>query len=223
MASPAFRGFSAAAFDFYEGLEDDNTKTYWLDNKPVFDVEVKGRMQELLDSFPATFGKWHTFRPNRDVRFAKDKSPYKTQHGAVADDGSAIHYVQLSAAGIMAATGAYMLATDQIERLRAAVADDTTGPALEKIISALTKKGFRVGPGGNEPLKTAPKGYPNDHPRIERLRWKGCIVSIDLTDEKEITSPGVRETILSFWKAAAPLNRWLDANVGPSDLPEMHR
>jgi uncharacterized protein (TIGR02453 family) len=217
--APAFPGFASAAFDFYEGLEADNSKTYWTEHKAVFDEHVKGAMQSLLESFGPKYGPWHVFRPNRDVRFAKDKSPYKTQHGAVSEEGAALHYVHISAAGIMAATGAYMLQTDQIERLRAAIADDTTGPALEKLLAGLEKKGYRVGPGGAEPLKTAPKGYPKDHPRIERLRWKGCIASVDITDEKEITSPNVRDSILAFWKAAAPLNAWLEKHVGPSDLP----
>jgi uncharacterized protein (TIGR02453 family) len=213
-----FPGFSPAAFDFYEGLEADNSKTYWLENKPTFDVHVKGALQRLLDSFPAAYQPWHVFRPNRDVRFAKDKSPYKTQHGAVNEtDRSMLHYVQLSGAGVMAASGAYMLASDQIERFRTAVAHDVHGPALEKILSALTKKGYRVEPGGSAPLKMTPRGYPNDHPRIERLRWKGCIAVLEILDEAAMTSPDVRDAILAFWKASAPLNIWLDTHVGPTD------
>jgi uncharacterized protein (TIGR02453 family) len=213
-----FIGFSPAAFDFYEGLEADNTKTYWLDHKVTFDVHVKGALQALLDTFPAAYQPWHVFRPNRDVRFAKDKSPYKTQHGAVNEtERSMLHYVQLSGAGVMAATGAYMLASDQIERFRFAVAHDVHGPALERTLNAIAKKGYRVEPGGEEPLKTTPRGYPKDHVRIERLRWKGCIAVVEILDEHAMTSPDVRETILAFWKAAAPLNVWLDTHVGPSD------
>lgn len=217
MAS-AFAGFTPAAFDFYEGLESDNSKTYWLENKQIYDDHVKAAMQTLLVSFPAPYQPWHVFRPNRDVRFAKDKSPYKTQYGAVNEtDHAMLHYVQLTAAGIMAASGAYMLATDQVERFRAGVADERHGPALEKILSALTKKGFRIDSGGAEPLKTAPRGYPKDHVRVDRLRWKACIAVLEITDEAAITSPSVRETILSFWKACGPLNTWLVTHVGPSD------
>ena len=217
MAS-SFAGFTSTAFDFYEGLESDNSKTYWLENKETYDEHVKGAMQTLLSSFPAPYQPWHVFRPNRDVRFAKDKSPYKTQHGAVNEtDRAMLHYVQLTASGIMAASGAYILATDQVERFRAGVADDVHGPSLEKILSALTKKGYQIAPGGAEPLKTAPRGYAKDHARIDRLRWKGCIAVVEITNEAAITSPSVRETILSFWKACRPLNAWLDNHVGPTD------
>jgi uncharacterized protein (TIGR02453 family) len=215
-----FNGFTPEALEFYEGLEADNSKVYWVDHKLAFDTHVKGAMAAMLDSMPAQYQPFHVFRPNRDVRFSKDKSPYKTMHGATSEtEGSSIYYTHVSAKGVFAAAGMYMLATDQIGRLRAAIADDTTGVAVLKLVKALEKKGFAVGHGAQDPLKTTPKGYDADHPRIELLRWKGLIAATEIVDESVIHSASVRDHVLAFWKAAAPLVTWLDKNVGPTTIP----
>lgn len=216
---PEFRGFDAAALDFFEGLEADNSRSFWLDSKSTYDEHVRGAMALMLASFPDSYQPFKVFRPNRDVRFSKDKSPYKTVHGAASEtDGGSVFYTHLSAAGVFAASGMYSLETDQVARLRSAVADDSTGPEVERIIAAITKKGARVGHGMSEPLKTTPRGFPSDHPRHELLRWKALIASVEITDESVVTSVKVRDQILAFWKLASPLSAWLDRNVGPSTI-----
>ena len=218
MAS-SFPGFTKEAFSFYEGLEDDNSKAYWLSHKATFDVNVKSAMEAFLASLPESYHPFHVFRPNRDVRFAKDKSPYKTMHGASSEtDGGSIRYTHVAAGGLLVAAGQYMMQNDQIARARAAIDDDTTGKELVKLVAALVKKGYQVGPGGNPPLKTTPKGYPADHPRIELLRWKGLIASTDITNKTVLTSPKVRDEAMAFWKASLPLLHWLDTNVGPTTV-----
>jgi uncharacterized protein (TIGR02453 family) len=217
--STPFRGFSHEAIEFYEGLEADNSKVYWTDHKSVFDTAVKGTFRAMLDSMPTAFQPFHVFRPNRDVRFSNDKSPYKTVHGATSESpGGSIFYTHFSAAGVFAAAGMYALETDQIARLRAAIADDKSGPVVVKIVRAIEKKGFQVGPGMSEPLKTAPKGYPADHPRIALLRWKGLIASGQFTEESVVTTPAVRDSVLACWKALTPLVAWLDSHVGPTAM-----
>ncbi len=214
-----FEGFSAEALAFYEGLEDDNSKAYWTAHKAVYDLQVKGAMESFLASLPADFQPFHVFRPNRDVRFAKDKSPYKTMHGATSEtEGGSIRYTHLAATGLLVAAGQYMMQNDQIARQRAAIDDDVRGAQLLKIIAALRKKGYEIGPGGNPPLKTAPKGYAADHPRIELLRWKGLIASVAISDVAVVTSPQVRAVAMKFWKDSEPLTDWLDNNVGPTML-----
>ena len=90
-------------------------------------------MTELLEELAADLGPGRIFRPYRDIRFSKDKSPYKTAIGARVGDG----YVQLSARGLAAGNGMYAMAPDQLERYRQAVADDLTGPQLERVIAAV--------------------------------------------------------------------------------------
>ena len=103
----AFSGFPAEAVAFYEGLAADNSRTYWLEHKPVYERSVRAPMEALLDEL-APFGPFHVFRPNRDVRFAKDKTPYKEQIGAFGEsEGGAGYYVHFSTAGMLAGSGYY--------------------------------------------------------------------------------------------------------------------
>jgi uncharacterized protein (DUF2461 family) len=88
----AFRGWRVDALEFFEGLEAENSKAYWARNKPVYDREVRAPMEALLAELEPDWGEGRIFRPYRDVRFSKDKSPYKTTIAATVGDG----YVQLS-------------------------------------------------------------------------------------------------------------------------------
>lgn len=213
-----FKGFSTEALAFYEGLEGDNPKAFWTADKAVYDVHVKGAMELFLALLPSGYQPFHVFRPNRDVRFAKDKSPYKTMDGATSEtEGGSIRYTHLAATGLLVAAGQYMMQNDQIARQRAAIDDEIRGAQLLRIIATLRKKGYEIGPGGNPPLKTAPKGYPVDHPRIELLR-KGLIASVGISDVSVVTSPQARAVAMEFWKDSGALTDWLDNNVGPSML-----
>ena len=78
----SFRGWPAEAITFYEGLEADNSKTYWTANKDVYESAVVAPFRALSDEVAEMFGLLRLFRPYRDVRFSKDKSPYKTGQGA---------------------------------------------------------------------------------------------------------------------------------------------
>ena len=122
-----FQGWPEEALDFYDGLEADNSKTYWLAHKHVYETCVLQPMTELLDELGPDHGEGKIFRPYRDVRFSKDKSPYKTAIGAVIGDG----YIQLSARGLGVGSGMWQMAPDQLERYRRAVAADHSGAELE--------------------------------------------------------------------------------------------
>src|SRR6478672_11450928 len=136
----AFRGFPAEAISFYEGLEVDNSKSYWTANKDVYERAVKEPFEALCAEVDETFQPLRLFRPYRDVRFSTDKSPYKTAAAASgeSEDGS-VYYVQLSATGIFVGSGQYHMAADQLERFRAAVDDDPSGGELEGIVGAMEK------------------------------------------------------------------------------------
>ena len=123
----AFGGWPEEALDFYDGLAADNTKTYWTAHKAVYDEKVLRPMAELAEELAAEFGEPKIFRPYRDVRFSKDKTPYKTHIGALVGRG----YVQFSAQGLAAGNGMYGMAPDQLDRYRQAVAGDRTGGELE--------------------------------------------------------------------------------------------
>jgi uncharacterized protein (TIGR02453 family) len=209
-----FRGWPAEAIEFYEGLEADNTRAYWQDHKKEYEELVKAPMVELLAELADEFGAGKIFRPFRDVRFSKDKSPYKTAIGATLERGG---YVQFSSQGLAAGTGYYVMMPDQLERYRRAVDDDKSGEDLAGIAARLRKA--RIDVTGHDTLKTAPKGYPKDHPRIELLRHKGLIAWKQWPVAAWMGTPKAKQRLIDFYVAARPLTNWLDTNVGPSDTP----
>lgn len=214
----AFTGFPEEALRFYEGLEADNSREYWHAHKATYDTCVKGPMLALLDEVPDEYRPFNVFRPNRDVRFSKEKTPYKTQIGAVGEaEGGSIYYVALSAQGLFCGAGYYQMAADQLERFRTAVMDDARGAELETIVAALARKGLQA--GAIAEVKTAPRGIPKDHPRIAILRRKGLIVSKAFPIAPWLHTKGARRRVEEMWAAAAPVCAWLDTHVGPSELP----
>jgi uncharacterized protein (TIGR02453 family) len=208
-----FRGWPAEALELLEGLEADNTKTYWQRHKDEYETIVRGPMEALIDELEPDWGEGHIFRPYRDVRFSADKSPYKTHIGATVGDG----YVQLTARGLGAGSGMWEMAADQLDRYRSAVADDRSGGALDAIVAEARRAGLDV--SGHEELKSAPRGYPKDHPRIEMLRHKGLITWQEWPAGAWLGTRRAKDRIVRFLEASAPLNGWLQSSVGPSTLP----
>lgn len=214
----AFSGWPAEAFDFYEGLEADNSKAYWQANRELYERDVYGPMVALLEELAGEFGEGRIFRPYRDVRFSRDKSPYKTAMGATLALGG---YVQLSANGLGAGSGMHMMESDQLERYREAVADDRAGKALEHLIGLLDAKHIEV--SGHDVLKTAPRGYAKDHPRIELLRYKGIVAWRQWPPGPLLGTAKVRRTVAEFFRSCEPLTSWLEVHVGPSRLEANRR
>ena len=213
----AFHGWPEAALDFYEDLEDDNSRAWWLAHKQVYETAVLAPMAELADELTEEFGDVKIFRPNRDVRFSADKSPYKTQIGATIGTG----YVQLSARGLAAGNGMYQLAPDQLDRYRQSVADDVNGAELERIVAAVAVDGITV--TAHDTLKTAPRGYPADHQRIGLLRHKGLIAWREWPVEPWLSTAAAKDKVRDFLAATRPLALWLADHVGPSKEPDTRR
>jgi uncharacterized protein (TIGR02453 family) len=209
----AFEGWPAEALEFFEGLAADNSKSYWLAHSGVYETCVLAPMRELVAELEPEAGESKIFRPYRDLRFSKDKSPYKTEIAAVIGDG----YVRLSADGLGAGRGIHEMATDQLGRYRSAVAADATGESLVKIVEALRADG--TGVQGHEALKRVPRGYPADHPRGELLRQKGLYAWKHWPVEPWLGTPAARAEVAGFLAAVQPLSDWLARHVGPSGLP----
>jgi uncharacterized protein (TIGR02453 family) len=213
----AFHGWKVEALEFFEGLEADNSKAYWQRNKDVYDTIVRAPMEELLAELEPAYGEGKIFRPYRDVRFSRDKSPYKTAIGATVGNG----YVHVDARGLAVGSGKWEMAPDQLERYREAVDDDGSGEELGRIVKAARAKGLDV--HGHDVLKTAPKGYPKDHPRIELLRYKGLIAWQEWPAGAWLGTKRAKDRILQFLERSKPLVGWLDTNVGESTLPDRGR
>jgi uncharacterized protein (TIGR02453 family) len=199
---------------FYEGLEADNTKTYWTRHKADYDAHVKGPLQALVDELAAEFGPAKIFRPYRDVRFSNDKTPYKTHQGAVVHPegrGAGGWYVQISAEGLMVSGGSWRLESDQVERYRRAVADAIQGPRLQAEVDRLVASGFAI---GGDRLSRVPAGYSADAERIDLLRHKSLHASRRWEPADWLHEREALEKVRSSWRELIRLNTWLADNVG---------
>src|SRR4051795_879989 len=123
----------------------DNTRSFWEAHKAVWTDAVKAPMTALTDALAPEFGTPKVFRPFRDVRFAKDKTPYKTHQGAFVAAGPACGwYVEVSARGVRAGSGFYAASGADLARIRASIDHEATGTQLERVLAKLAKAGFEV-------------------------------------------------------------------------------
>jgi uncharacterized protein (TIGR02453 family) len=203
----SFEGFPVAALDFYDDLEVDNTRSFWEAHKAVYDESVKAPMVALTAALEPEFGTAKVFRPYRDVRFAKDKTPYKNHQGAFVAAGPATGwYLEVSARGVRTGAGFYEASSPRLAAFRAAVADDKTGPVLERLLKKLEKQGFEI---GGDRLKTSPRGYDADHPRIELLRHRSLTVGRSHGFEPVIHTPELLDVVRADWRALKPMVDWV--------------
>ena len=208
MADTPFTGFPVAAFDFYDDLEIDNTKSFWAAHKSIYTESVRAPMTALCAALAPEFGEAKIFRPHRDVRFAKDKTPYKTGQGAfVAAGPSTGYYVQIAARGFQVGGGCYNATGERLAAIREGIARDKTGALLKRTLTTAKKAGFEV---GGEKLKTSPRGYDANHPRIDLLRHKQIIVSKSYGFAEFIHTAELVDRVREDWQAARPLVNWLD-------------
>jgi uncharacterized protein (TIGR02453 family) len=205
----AFSGWPEEALEFYEGLEADNSKSYWTSHRAVYDDMVRRPMEALVAELADEFGEPKIFRPYRDVRFSHDKTPYKTHIGAVLGGTS---YVELSADGLGTGAGAWRFDPDGLARYRKAVANNLTGPELVKITESLETDGIEIRGYGS--LKSAPRGYPADHPRIGLLRHKGLAAFRGWPPEPWLHTAEAADHITEFLRATAVLRDWLITHTG---------
>ena len=207
-----FGGFPTAALDFYDDLEVDNTRSFWEKHKAVYIEAVKEPMAALTAALAPEFGEAKVFRPFRDVRFAKDKTPYKTHQGAFVPAGpSTGWYVQVSAPGVRTGAGFYEASSPRLAAIRQAIDDVRRGSELQAILTELEAAGWEV---GGDRLKTTPRGYAADHPRIELLRHKSMTVGRSHGFEPVIHTPELLEVVRDDWRALRPFVEWITANAG---------
>jgi uncharacterized protein (TIGR02453 family) len=205
----SFTGIPIAALDFYEDLEDDNTKQFWAAHKQVYEESVRAPMELLVAALVPEFGAAKFFRPYRDVRFAKDKTPYKTHQGVWFGESSL--YLHVSAAGLFVAGGYWDTSSAQVDRLRRAVADDVAGAALERTLSTVRAKKLAI--GGSQ-LTRVPSGYDKEHVRAELLRYKTMTASREFGSPAWLATKRAQTEIVKAWQSIGPLVVWLDTHVG---------
>ena len=208
-----FAGIPAAAFEFYAELEHNNNRDWWLEHKSTYDSAVKGPLAGLLQKLEPEFGDAKLFRPNRDIRFSLDKSPYKTAQGAVAAvaEGTGF-YVQLSADGLLIGGGYHTHTPAQLARFRSAVDAPSSGGVLQQIVEHVAALGFTV---EGETLKTVPRGFAKDHPRAELLKHKSLAAGMLVGRPDWISTPDAAREVARRWEELRPLIEWIGRYAAP--------
>jgi uncharacterized protein (TIGR02453 family) len=204
-----FSGWKGDFKGYFLGLRANNNKAWFVAHRKQYDEDVKAPLVALLADLEPEFGPARRIaRPNRDIRFSADKSPYKLNIYADVERGG---YVALDAEGLVAAGGRYMVDDSQLKRMRDAIAAERSGKELATIVAALRKKGYEV--EGQE-LKRVPPPYPQDHSRGDLLRHKRLFYWKRWPPEPWIATATPLERVAEVWRDGAQLDAWMKKHVG---------
>lgn len=204
----AFTGWKGDFRGFFLGLKVNNSKAYFESHRKQYEHDVKAPMVALLADLEPEFGQGRLSRPNRDIRFSANKSPYKTNLYATTSAGG---YLALDSDGLVAGGGRHMFDPSQLAGFRKAVEAKASGDKLASIVSALRAKGYDV--EGQE-LKRVPPPHPQDHPRGDLLKHKTLFYWRRWPLEPWIATPKARERVRQAWHDGADLEAWLARHLG---------
>ena len=231
--STPFTGFRPAVFTFLRQLKRHNRKPWFESHRPVYELELRGPMKALIEEVdvrlatiaPEIIGdpRRSLFRIHRDVRFSRDKSPYKTNAGcwfyhrdagrgvgSDAEGGGAGFYCHLEPGHCFVAGGIWMPPRPALNRIREAMAEDPKG--LARIVDGPAfKRRYRL--SEESMLTRLPRGYEPGHPAERWLRYQSFTVSRMFSD-KQITGKGLPALIAREFLAMTPLVRWLNSAIG---------
>jgi len=227
-ATTRFTGFDRTAMQFWHELAAEMNRDWFTANKERYERLWVAPMTALLDDVakriapaykPLALGAPRVMRIYRDVRFSKDKAPYKTHIGAVitlagkkiGEDGNAAMYVHLGVEEEFVGVGSYRFDAAKLATWRKAVAGKP-GAALAPLIAKLRKAGYAV--GGHDDYKKVPTGFPPDHPRADLLKVRGLTGGFPEIPAGLLHKPGLADWLVKHGKAMAPLVIWLHRNVG---------
>jgi uncharacterized protein (TIGR02453 family) len=220
----SFTGMPDEGLAFLEDLEDQNTREFFDAHKQLFKDQVQAPFAALVEAAAARLrrsvpdlGQPKVFRIYRDLRFAKDRTPYKTSMSASVpagssgeDDGRGVatgFYVNVGPAGLYSAAGLYHPGRPELERVRAAVADPDTGEELEAILRQAAAKGLEP---WLDPLQRTPKPWPADHPRAHLLRARSLVLNRQHERAPWLSTAELLDHLVADWRAMVPFNRWLE-------------
>ena len=196
-----FTGFTTEAFSFWKGLERHNNRDWFQAHKDQYEQAVRRPMQLLIEELAPLYGPGRLSRINKDMRFQKEK-PYKN-YLATGLGGS---YISFSKEGLWVGTGIYKPEPATLRELRAAIADDSAGRELTRIIASMTRKGFEVDTHAR--LDKPPRGYDAAHPRVELLRMKDIYVGKSF-GVREVASANLPRDVARAITALEPFRVWL--------------
>ncbi len=217
----------SSTIQFLKDLKANNNREWFNEHKPRYEA-AKSNFEQFVDALLLEIAKFDPsiahhkakdciFRIYRDVRFSKDKSPYKTHLGAhisAAAKRSEIHsragyYIHLEPGDSMLAGGAYMPQGPWLKAIRQEI--DYNADELKQILKEKNFKKY-FGTLEGEQLKTAPRGYPKDHPEIEFLRYKSFLATHKCSD-KEVLDKNFLAHSAKVFKALFPFDAFLNKSM----------
>jgi uncharacterized protein (TIGR02453 family) len=234
-----FRGFGRGALTFLRQLKRNNKREWFQANREAYDNEVLIPLKLLVEEVDVRFGRFapelsgdpkrSVFRIHRDVRFSKDKSPYKTHaacwfshrnasHGVGSEThgGGAGFYFHLEPGGSMVAGGIWMPPRPTLNQLRDSIAAKPTDFAKSMSATGFRKRFGRL--SEEAMLKRLPRGFDPGHPAEEWLRYQSFTVHVMLSDS-EVLDRRVVDRVERDFKTMLPFVRWLNSSLGypPAD------
>ncbi|WP_353828782.1 DUF2461 domain-containing protein [Agromyces sp. SYSU T0242] len=202
--APDERLFEPGAFEFYAELAEHNTREWWQAHRADYERLVRVPLERLAAVAEPRYGRAKVFRPNRDVRFSADKSPYKLNGAMTAGRVGGV-YASISADGLHAGGGLYEPSRDQLRRARDVIADDGAAAAeLERIVSDVESTGLEL---AGPPLKTAPRGFDREHPRIALLRLT------HFAGLGTLPATATMADLDRIWRGVEPLLAWVERHA----------
>jgi uncharacterized protein (TIGR02453 family) len=205
--SDTFNGFPRDAFTFFAGLARNNNRDWFQAHRELYEQACREPMKQLIAALGSDPGRTKITRINRDMRFARGQAPYRTHIAA----GVGERYLSLSAEGLYIGAGMYKPEGPTLERLRNAIAADASGRALQKTVTLLRRKGYRI--DTHDRVASVPRGYGGDHPRADLLRMKDIHAGKTLPAKALVTGTAVAR-IKRAMADVKPLVDWLRAHVG---------
>jgi uncharacterized protein (TIGR02453 family) len=226
--------FTKAALSFFRGLQRNNEKQWFEAHRAEYESEVREPMRALIEDMNARFTRFapeirgdpkrSMFRINRDIRFSRDKSPYKTHAacwfnhrsastrvGGEANEGSAGFYFHLQPGGkSLVGAGLWMPPRPQLNRLRDAIVEDHQG--FDRTVRGLTKR-FDGLDDQHGMLKRVPRGYAEDHPAAKWLKYQSFTSGRALKDS-DVVGAQLHSLLAREFEALLPLVRWLNDALG---------
>ncbi|MFH0991999.1 MAG: DUF2461 domain-containing protein [bacterium] len=221
---PPFEGFPIQGIRFLKKLKQNNNRTWFEQHKAEYEEQVKLPIQSLVAALQPIVEKFAPeydlnprkalFRIYRDVRFSKDKTPYKIHAAAhfvirgkaKGTEGSGF-YLHIEPGNVFLGAGIYMPTAEKLKRIRKAI-EEQPKEFLAIVKSRSFERTFTKLEG--EKGKRPPQGYQQDHPMLEWLKYKQFYVWLEWP-EKECYDPGFVKKVAQIYKEATPLVRFLNA------------
>jgi len=226
VAPARFEGFADRDARFFKALAKHQDRDWFAAHRDEYEqgwlAPMKALLAEVREKLAPRYAHEELaapkiFRIHRDVRFSKDKAPYKTHIGgylgvegsAAGPGGAAALYVHVAADELFVCAGQYMMDGEQLKRFRAAVVDAKRGKQLGTLLATLTRAGFGV--DSHEQLQRVPRGFDPEHPHADLLRRKGLIVAFPAPERALLTSRKLVDWLVTHSKPTVPLVEWLAA------------